>query len=83
MRTTVTLDADVEELVAQAMHERGLSFKAAINAGLRAGLGPTHLRVDYVFPTYELGARIDLIHANEIVDRLEDAALLHKIELGR
>lgn len=83
MRTTVTLDSDVEELVEQAMQERGLTFKAAINDGLRAGLGPTRAQVDYTFPTYQLGARLDLTHANRLAEQLEDAAVLHKVELGR
>lgn len=83
MRTTITLEPDVEELVNQAMQERGLSFKAAINLGLRAGLGQERPRVDYAFPTYELGARVDLAQANHIADELEDAALLHKLELSR
>ena len=34
MRTTITLEADVEELVNQAMQERGLTFKAAFLHGL-------------------------------------------------
>lgn len=83
MRTTITLDADVEALVNQAMQERGLSFKAAINSGLRVGLGQRQAQVDYVFPTYELGALVDLTQANRLADDLEDAALLHKIEQRR
>ena len=38
MRTTVTLEPDVEALIRGAMKERGLSFKGALNAALRAGL---------------------------------------------
>jgi hypothetical protein len=38
MRTTVTLDSDVEALVRTAMKERGLSFKDALNSAVRAGL---------------------------------------------
>lgn len=83
MRTTITLEPDVEALVARAMQERSLSFKAAINDGLRAGLGRSQPRVDYAFPTYDLGASDDLVRANRIAEELEDAALVHKIELGR
>ncbi len=38
MRTTVTLDPDVERLLAAAMRERGISFKQALNDAIRAGL---------------------------------------------
>jgi hypothetical protein len=87
MRTTITLEPDVEELVTTAMRERGLSFKAAVNLGLRAGLGGPHggpsARGDYSFPTYDLGARVDLTSVNRVIDELEDSALTDKIELGR
>ena len=38
MRTTVTLDPDVLELVKDLAKRRNLSFKAALNAAVRAGL---------------------------------------------
>jgi hypothetical protein len=38
MRTTVTLDPDVERLVRDAMRELGISFKEALNSAARAGL---------------------------------------------
>jgi hypothetical protein len=38
MRTTVTLDLDVETPTRTAMKERGLSFKDALNSAVRAGL---------------------------------------------
>ena len=39
MRTTVTLDPDAAALVANAMRERGLTSKQAVNEAIRAGLG--------------------------------------------
>jgi hypothetical protein len=39
MRTTVTLDKDVEVMLRDAMHRSRKSFKETLNAGLRAGLG--------------------------------------------
>ena len=48
MRTTVTLDPDVERLVRDVMRERGLSFKQALNEALRRDWlpkdGPSGLR---------------------------------------
>ena len=38
MRTTVTLDPDVEALLRKIMSRKGLSFKAALNQALRNGL---------------------------------------------
>ena len=40
MRTTVTLDADVEAIVRFAMRERGISFEAALNDAVRRGATP-------------------------------------------
>jgi hypothetical protein len=38
MRTTVTLDADVEQLLRAAMQQRRQSFKEALNQAIRSGL---------------------------------------------
>ena len=38
MRTTVTLDPDVERLIRGAMQERGASFKETLNQAVRDGL---------------------------------------------
>ena len=38
MRTTVTLDPDVERLIRDAMRERAISFKEALNEAARIGL---------------------------------------------
>jgi hypothetical protein len=41
VRTTVTLDPDTRLLVERAVRECGLTFKEAVNEGLRASLGGT------------------------------------------
>jgi hypothetical protein len=38
MRTTVTLDPDVERMIRDAMKERSISFKEALNDAARTGL---------------------------------------------
>ncbi len=38
MRTTVTLDADTESLLREAMRQRGHTFKQALNDAVRQGL---------------------------------------------
>ena len=58
MRTTVTLDADVERLLRTVMSEGGISFKKALNESIRAGLSrgnPWHAR-RYVQKSYSLGS---------------------------
>jgi hypothetical protein len=84
MRTTVTLDPDTRLLVERAMRERGLTFKQAVNAAIRAGLAesPQHGR-SYTTPR-ELGpARIDLTKALGVAGRLEDDALAGRLAEGR
>lgn len=40
MRTTVTLDPDVERLLRQAAHRTGRSFKEVLNRAVREALAP-------------------------------------------
>ena len=84
MRTTITLDADVESLLRQAMRERDLSFKEAVNEGLRAGLSPRP-RARFQQRTFDLGFRPDVNYdkALEIAAAIEVQELLHKQALGK
>ena len=54
MRTTITLDPDVERLLKQAAQERGVSFTQALNDSVRAGVGsskrPSGRFVQKAFP---------------------------------
>jgi hypothetical protein len=88
MRTTVTLEPDVEVRLRRLMDERGLSFKDALNETLRAGLdherdvsraGP------YVVPEFDLGLRpdIDYDRVGHLMDELEDEDRLRAIREGR
>lgn len=79
----MTLDSDVEAMLARVMAERGISFKAAINEAVRSGLaGPP--RADFSFPTYDLGAaRVDLTHASRLAGELEDEEIVRELSVGR
>ncbi|MHB8620626.1 MAG: ribbon-helix-helix domain-containing protein [Chloroflexota bacterium] len=84
MRTTVTLDPDVETLINTAMREREVSFKEAVNEAIRAGLAPQpgtafHQR------TFAMGFRADISYdkALQIAAALENQELLHKLALGK
>ena len=57
MRTTITLEPDVQALLQTAMKERGISFKAALNSAVRAGLTHgTRRRGRFVQKSASLGA---------------------------
>jgi hypothetical protein len=84
MRTTVTLDPDVEARLRAAMRERGVSFKVAINDAVRAGLGaqgapPKRFEVKPLLR----GARFDIDKALAISGEIEDEEILRKRELGK
>ncbi len=83
MRTTITLDPDVETLVKKKMRERGITFKQAVNEAIRESLAP-RLRAEVSFPTYDMGKpRIDLTKALQIAGQLEDEEILRKMGLAR
>jgi hypothetical protein len=57
MRTTITLEADVQALIRAAMRERGISFKEALNSAVRAGLTQGKLkRPHFVQKSWSLGS---------------------------
>jgi len=80
MRTTVTLDPDVERLVKEAMHRSRRSFKETVNRALRAALGrepaPSE-RPAFVLRARPLGLRagIDPTSFNKLADELEADAI--------
>lgn len=86
MRTTVTLDPDIAARLQRLAVERGTSFKATINATLRAGLeargggGRPYREV-----TQSLGVQpgIDLTKALRLATELEDDETLRKLELRK
>jgi hypothetical protein len=84
VRTTVTLDPDTRLLVERLMRERGLSFKGAVNAAIRAGLAddPDERR-SYTSPRRLGPARVDLTKALDVAERLEDDALARRLAEGR
>jgi hypothetical protein len=84
MRTTVTLDADVEKLLRRVMRERGEPFKQVLNNAVRAGL-----RVDvrqqaaekpFRQRTFSMGKPlVDLTKALALADQIGDAAMIAKM----
>lgn len=83
MRTTVTLDSDVELKLQALMRAKGITFKEAINSALRAGLD-TARPADVTFPVHDMGEPlVDLTHAGRIAAALEDEEIARKLAVGR
>jgi hypothetical protein len=88
MRTTVTLDPDVERLLKSAMRERGMSFKAALNEAARKGLlgrKPSRTR-RFVQKTFRLGTSGQDLRwdkAVAIAEAMEDEELSRKLALRK
>lgn len=85
MRTTVTLDPDVEALLRNKAHASRTSFKKVLNNAVRRALGPegggermppfrVHPRPLGMKPAYQG------VSMNHLAAELEDAALTQKVE---
>ncbi len=82
----MTLDEEVAARLRRLARERGLSFKEAINAVLREGLGREAGRARrYRVPAAAMGLRpgIDLDKALAFASALEDEEILRKLELRK
>jgi hypothetical protein len=83
MRTTITLEKDVERMLHEAMHRSRKSFKETVNAAVRAGLGGTPVKTrksKFIIKARPLGLRsgIDNAGFNKLADDLEIDAFLRK-----
>ena len=89
MRTTLTLDDDIALALKEAAYQTSRSFKATVNATLRAGLAaqatPPRPRRYRVKPASLGGVvpGIDLDRALQLADSLEDEGVGHKLELRK
>jgi hypothetical protein len=87
VRTTVTLDPDVERLIRDAMRERAISFKEALNEAARIGLGGTGLPRARKFTqkSFRMGAAQEFRwdKALTVADAIEDEELSRKLILRK
>jgi hypothetical protein len=86
MRTTVTLDPDVVEQLNAFARRHNLSFKAALNSLVRAGLAAERGGSrPYKLPSFRIRSRpgVDLTHALRLAGELEDEEILRKLELRK
>jgi len=84
MRSTITLEPDVAQLVEDAIHTQRKTFKQVINDALRIGLSPlTHdaAHAPYRVEPYpgELRPEYRLLNANQLAAELEEAEISHKV----
>ena len=84
MRTTVTLDPDVERLLKNAMHRSRQSFKETLNGAIRAALATPPDRPAppaFVIAARPLGLRagVDPTSFNKLADDLEAEAFRERL----
>jgi hypothetical protein len=85
MRTTVTLDPDVESMLRKEVRRRGEPFKQVLNNAIRAGLRNMRRRTDVFEPlTFNMGKpRVDLTKAASLAAELKDAELIGRYQRTR
>ena len=86
MRTTVTLEPDLAAKLKLIARERGVSFKAALNSALRAGLDDASVqKLPYRMPSRAMGVRpgVQLDQALQLAGDLEETEILRKIDLRK
>ncbi len=84
MRTTVTLDPDVEAALRRLMAQRGVSFKRALNDAIRAGVRPVDTERRSYTRARDLGTpTVDLTHALRMAGDLHDDDLAGRMQAGR
>ena len=85
MRTTVTLDPDVESMLRKEVRQRGEPFKRVLNNAIRAGLRNMKRREQAFEPlTFEMGKpRVDLTKAASLAAELEDDEIIGRHRRSR
>jgi hypothetical protein len=78
MRTTVTLDPDVESMLRKEVRRRGEPFKQVLYNAIRAGLRDVSRRGETFEPlTFDMGEpRVSLTKAAALAAELEDDELI-------
>ncbi len=81
MRTTITLEPDVEALLQKLIDQRNFTFKQAVNFAIREGLtADDPKRKPFVQPAFDLGECLipGDWSVQALADALEDQELLRK-----
>ncbi|HRJ20158.1 MAG TPA: hypothetical protein PLF84_14010 [Bryobacteraceae bacterium] len=87
MRTTVTLDPDVERMIRQVMKERSITFKEALNEAARSGLrgGSPGGSKRFTQKTYRMGGHREIRwdKALAVADAMEDEEISRKLAMRK
>lgn len=86
MRTTVTLDPDVEKMLRRARRERDQSFKTVLNAAVRRGLSSSEKPKRFRQKSFRMGSPapgVNLTKALSLAAGLEDAEIIRKLDMGK
>ncbi|MGH3979464.1 MAG: CopG family transcriptional regulator [Pseudonocardiaceae bacterium] len=87
MRTTITLDPDTAALIKRRMHERGVSFKQAVNDAIRSGLtdtGAGDRREAFRTRSVPMGLpTVNLDRALQLAGELDDEERVRKMRQGK
>ena len=86
MRTTLTLDPDVAQLLKEEAARQRKPFKQVVNDAIRRGLAPPRRRrPGYKVRPHKTTLRpgIDTAGFNRLVDELEDEAVVGKLAMDR
>jgi hypothetical protein len=80
MRTTITLDPDVDQLLRRAMRDRGTTFRDTVNEAIRSGLR-AHKVPRFRQKTFSMGLNphINWDKALQLATELEDEEILKKM----
>jgi hypothetical protein len=78
MRTTVTLDSDVENFIKEEVHRTRKSFKSVLNEALRSALCPRGTKLPELLPPRPLGLTtgMDPFGLSGIADEMEAETFL-------
>ena len=83
MRTTLSLDDDLAARLRATAHERGISFKHAVNEAIRSGLEQPRRSRPYRVRARNMGApAVDLTKATQLASQLEDEELVRRLHGG-
>lgn len=87
MRTTLTLDPDVARMIEEEAHRQHKPIKHVVNEALRRGLAPqgaARARKRFRVTPHKTTLRpgIDRASFNQLVDELEDDAIVDKARAG-
>ena len=84
MRTTVTLDPDVEAALRRSMRENRVGFKQALNDAVRRGFShQTQVHTEYTASRPMGTPTIDLSKALLLAASLEDDEIVRKMQAGK